>query len=444
MENHDRRLGLEQEFFLVNQEGDLSNSADQFLEAAQEEAPSQGLRPESFKPEFVKCMVEINSSPARSLADLSGEYLQTLQYALNVAHSLNLRLYPLSTYPLHIMPVMRNNLNSHLQVRTVGSDRFANASRCTGTHLHLELPPGVIDRRLGIAYDSTADARAETLNLYNLSTALDAALIALSRACPFFEGQVSGLATRTVHYRGSEYFGWQGVYTHLQPVGGLMPYAETTEDLVAQQFHRYYTWLEAMDQAGIERQLFWDSGGELLTAGWNPVRLNRLGTVELRGMDSNYPALTLALITLVVGAAQRVRNEHLRVTPQAGVHQFEWQDDQLLVPEFDYLNGNLLYGAVTEGSHHEAVKPYLNSVLAFVCQQEEFVQPLAKLKSDLGDYQTTERVLLDEFPPVTDQLSREAGLDLVRHCCDQLEHQVQSLTHHANGPATSNSVSQAA
>ncbi|MEH1820651.1 MAG: hypothetical protein V7L31_16470 [Nostoc sp.] len=36
--------------------------------------------------------------------------------------------------------------------------------------------------------------------------------------------------------RGSETFSWEGVYTNLQPVGGLMPYAESVEGLVEQQF----------------------------------------------------------------------------------------------------------------------------------------------------------------------------------------------------------------
>lgn len=45
----DRRMGLEQEFFLVDGEGVLSNRADEFLacyrEAARGEARSRGLRP---------------------------------------------------------------------------------------------------------------------------------------------------------------------------------------------------------------------------------------------------------------------------------------------------------------------------------------------------------------------------------------------------------------
>ncbi|PSB08861.1 hypothetical protein C7B62_15255 [Pleurocapsa sp. CCALA 161] len=41
------------------------------------------------------------------------------------------------------------------------------------------------------------------LNIYNLAIAFDAAIITLSRACPFYEGRVAGKAMRTIHYRGS-------------------------------------------------------------------------------------------------------------------------------------------------------------------------------------------------------------------------------------------------
>ena len=72
-----------------------------------------------------------------------------------------------------------------------------------------------------------------------------------------------------------------------------------------QQFDRYRAWLEAMDRAGVERRLFLEAGGDLLRPAWNPVRLNRQGTLELRGMDSNFPEVTLTVAALVLGAADR-------------------------------------------------------------------------------------------------------------------------------------------
>lgn len=204
------RLGLEQEFFIVDAEGFLSNRADEFLHGCQEIAKLQNRPVSCFDPEFVKSIVEINTVPANNLNELTQEYLELLQILLEVSRQLNLRLYPLSTYPLYVTPVMRDKPNYHLQVRTVGAGRFDHAAKCTGTHIHLDLPEGVVDRRVGISYNSSPEARSLLINLYNLATALDAAIITLSRACPFYDGKVAGKALRTIHYRGSPQFAWEG------------------------------------------------------------------------------------------------------------------------------------------------------------------------------------------------------------------------------------------
>ncbi|MBV8887807.1 MAG: glutamate--cysteine ligase, partial [Chroococcidiopsidaceae cyanobacterium CP_BM_RX_35] len=207
-----RRIGLEQEFFLVDEEGMPSDRADEFLHRCREVAAAEGCGPEYFAPEWVKGMIEINTPPAHTANELAREYLKNLKLALQVGRELNLRLYPLSSYPLHLTPAIRDKLNYHVQVRTVGYDRFLHAGKCTGTHLHLEVAPGTIDSRVGVSYDSSPEAREELLNIYNLATALDSALVALARACPFYEGQALGLAAHAVRYRGSSTFGWEGVY----------------------------------------------------------------------------------------------------------------------------------------------------------------------------------------------------------------------------------------
>ena len=427
MKHNNSRLGLEQEFFIVNSEGCLSHRADELL-AICDRIEQQKRSTKCFAPEFVKNIIEINTVPVNNFAELTEEYLNLLEILLQAAQELNLRIYPLSTYPLYATPVMRNKPNYHLQVRTVGAGRFDNAAKCTGTHIHLDLPDDVVNRQVGIAYNSSAEDRDMVLNIYNLAIAFDAAIISLSRACPFYEGKVAGKAMRTIHYRGSKRFGWQGVYTNLQAVGGLMPYAKTTEELIQQLFHRYHSWLQAMDLAGVDRQIFLNSGGELLTAGWNPVRLNSIGTVELRNADSNYPTVTLALVALVSEAANRVRRENLTVRPKAGCKTFQLQGQMLYVPEFDYLSDRLLYAAVTEGIENTAVKDYLDSILEFCCQNEgEVADYLTKFKTTIGEYTTTEEQLLAEFPTTTGTISQADGLALVRYCCDRFESEVHNL-----------------
>jgi len=428
MKLNNSRLGLEQEFFIVDPEGFLSHRADEFLASCDRLAQERGRDADCFAPEFVKNIVEINTVPVNDFAELTTEYLDLLEILLAAAKELDLRVYPLSTYPLYATPMMRNKPNYHLQVRTVGAGRFDNAAKCTGTHIHLDLPDDVVDRQIGIAYDSSPQAREKVLSIYNLAIAFDAAIISLSRACPFYEGKVAGKAMRTIHYRGSKRFAWQGVYTNLQSVGGLMPYAETVEELTQQLFNRYHSWLQAMDLAGVDRKIFLDSGGELLTAGWNPVRLNAIGTVELRNADSNYPQVTLALVALISEAANRVRRENLTVRPKAECKVFKLQGQELNVPEFDYLNNELLYAAVTEGIKNTAVKDYLDSILEFSCQNDSEVSNyLTRFKTTIGEYTTTEAELLTKFPTTTGTISQSDGLALVRHCCDRFEQEVGVL-----------------
>lgn len=423
--NINSQLGLEQEFFIVNSEGFISNRADEFLENCWEIADKSDRPANCFAPEFVKSIVEINTVPVNNFVELTTEYLDLLEILLKVAKKLDLRIYPLSTYPLYVTPVMRNKPNYHLQVRTVGAGRFDNAAKCTGTHIHLDLPDKIVDRRVGIAYNSTPEARETVLSIYNLATAFDAAIIALSRACPFYDGKVAKKAMRTIHYRGSKKFAWEGVYTNLQSVGGLMPYVDTVEDLSEQLFARYHSWLQGMDLAGVDRQIFFDSGGELLTAGWNPIRLNSIGTVELRGADSNYPQVTLALVALISEAANKVRRESITVRPQAGCKIFKLQGQELKVPEFNYLNNDLLYSAVTEGINNTAVKDYLDSIVEFsFANNEEFNNYLAQFKTALGEYTTTEAQLLERFSNTSGTISQKDGLALVRYCCDRLEEEV--------------------
>jgi carboxylate-amine ligase len=94
-----RRIGLEQEFFLVDEAGHLSDRADEFLQGCHLMAQAQGLNPNYFVAEFVKSIVEINTPPAYTGKELARKYLNNLKLALAVARQMNLHLYPLSSYP---------------------------------------------------------------------------------------------------------------------------------------------------------------------------------------------------------------------------------------------------------------------------------------------------------------------------------------------------------
>ncbi len=422
----ERRTGLEQEFFLVEESGLPSGRADAFLRLCQETSAEERGVEACVAPEFVKGLVELSTLPVGNLPDLEREYLENLRLALRAARSLGIRLYPLGTYPLPLEPAMRDEADYQVQVRTVGPERFVHAGRCAGTHLHLELPRGTVDSEIGIAASAPEAAKAEALNVHNLATALDPALILLTRSCPFYEGESTAFAPRIVHYRGSRDFGWDGVYTDLPLVGALLPYAGSVEQLVRQQFDRYKAWLGAMDLADVERRPFLEAGGDLLRPAWNPVRLNRQGTVELRGMDSNFPEVILTVAAVVVGAADRLRRDRLTVVPDEGVRTVEIDGEELRVPAFGYLGGELLLRATAVGTADPELTAYVDSVLDFV-GGEGWISYLLDRRRSEGAYPTTEARILEEYHSEDGRLSEDEGLRLVLDACDELEAQASDL-----------------
>jgi carboxylate-amine ligase len=326
---------------------------------------------------------------------MARHYLRNLDLALGVAAELGLALYPLGTYPLQISPAVRDDPGYRLKASILGHERFLHAGRCAGAHLHLELPAGTVWPDVKSALDAPLAAQRELLGMYNLATALDPALVALTRSCPFYQGETVGFAARTVHYRGI--LGFEGVYANLREVGGLSAYAGRAEDLVDQQRARYRAWFKAMDRAGVERRLFARAGGNLHRASWNPVRLSHHGTVEIRSMDANFPEMVLAVCALIEGAAERVRRERLEVRPSRGVLALEPEGDLLHVPTFSYLGGELLRAAVTGGLLDRRVEAYVDSFVRFASpylERPELVEPLGTS----GKYKNTESEILASFP----------------------------------------------
>lgn len=421
--NDERRIGLEQEFFLVDEDGILSDRADDFLACAKEAAGDEDLSPDSFVEECTKSMVEVNTSPAATLADLKREYFTVLDLALRAGRGSGIRLYPLGTYPLPVTPAFREEPSYQLQSVVVGRERFVHAGRCIGTHLHLETAEDTVDRETVVSRDASPEALAELVNLYNLAVALDPAIVALTRSTPFYEGQTPGVAVRTARYRGSAVFGWEGVYTHLPLVGGLRPYAASAEDLVFQQHAGYQSWVSALERIGLDEERYLEAGGALLKAHWGPVRLGGLGTVELRGIDGNYPAVILAMVAVIQATARRVRHESLDVMPSESARYLELSGDTLLVPTFPTLTGDLLRAAVTIGPKDPTLASYLDSLLAFADPYLEDTNAPKTLRPN-GAYMTTETSIREAYGSGV-PLPEGEGLRLVLEACDELERQVE-------------------
>jgi hypothetical protein len=131
-----RCLGLEQELFLVDEGGILSNSADEVLAGLREEARSAGKDPACFAPAVSLGMIEVIVPPARSLPELSCEYLECLELAIEAVRGMGLRLYPLATYPLPMKPACAMSLATgcrHIRWGRTDTCKPGAAPGCTCT-----------------------------------------------------------------------------------------------------------------------------------------------------------------------------------------------------------------------------------------------------------------------------------------------------------------------
>jgi carboxylate-amine ligase len=433
-----RRVGLEQEFFLVEEDGVVSERADEFLEVCHRLAAAEGFDEGCFASECVLSTVEVCTKPAGSLEELESGYLGNVDLALRAAREAGLRLYPLATYPLQITPTLRAEPHYLAQALVMGSERFRHAGRCAGVHLHLEMPAGAIDPDNGVSPGAPEEGVRELLDAYNLSTALDPAIVALTRSCPFYQGTADGLAARTAHYRGSPDFAPHGLYAALPIAGGLRPYARTAAELTELQRERHQAWISTVEASGLDSSLFEAEG--LLKTAWNPVRLNAQdgvrGTLELRGIDSSYPSEIMAIISLITACKDRVMADGLTVVPEPDLYTFEVRGDELRVPDFETLSGPLLREAATRGLDSPEVNAYLDSVFELAghppgIQRFRDAED-AEDAEDTGGYRNVEREILARMstPSASDGtrhgLGRDEGLALVREACDTLESQVEA------------------
>jgi hypothetical protein len=159
------------------------------------------------------------------------------------------------------------------------------------------------------------------------------------------------------------------------------------------------------------------------------VRLNGLGTVEVRTMDGNYPAEVLAAGALLHAAARKVCREDLSVRPSPETRVLEVRDGELLAPDFGYLGGELSSAVLTGGIESPDVALYVDSVLEFAGDDEERLAALSRERRISGKYPTTESRVLAEYVTAGGKISEEEALKLVTRACDELEAQVRRLLH---------------
>jgi carboxylate-amine ligase len=337
--------GEEIEFFLLNKKGLMVNEAAKLMDEAKKKYPLIDPQPEAGQN-----MVEIASFPSVNVLDTFIDLLERLKMLIEVADSKEYVLYPNATYPGTAKPRITKNPRYLEQAKLFGTAKALQATQACGFHYHYTLPRGVFDHRKKFLKESKNSKITQSMmDSYNLSVALDPALTTIMQSSPFVQGRYIGKDSRLLIYRGGKKLDYmKGKYSMHQSLGGLPPYKQTLNDLMFILKSRQKRWEEMMLKKKLDPSKT-IKRTNILDFAWNPVRINKLGTLELRGMDMNHPKYIMGIASLLKFLFRKLYRDFYRVMPSdIGFHEpFKIEGNIIHIPPHthvrNYLQGEAAY-----------------------------------------------------------------------------------------------------
>jgi len=350
------KTGFEVEFLVVDNEGKISNEADKILSHIKDNE----LKHEVIK-ECCHSYVEMGVYPRVYVRNAATKFLEDMLGVLDVAEKFDLGFYPLSMYPYKYTPKMRTSDWYGVKEKIFG-DKWEYAGRCAGFHFHYSLPKGIFnyhDRHLNEhAYRSE---KQKTINAFNFGVAIDPVLTTLTQSSPLFQGKYLAKGSRILLYRGGDALGYDGMYNSYQMFGGLRNYVITYEDLIDIGDERYQRWMEVVKKAGgdvaeVQKK-------NKLDISWNPVKVNKVGSIEMRNMDMNFPSTLMAVAIITKYALRDIQREEIEITIDnlAIDEPFKYEDGKkprIYVPPFWHVNTAIQKNGAWDGLENKEVHKY--------------------------------------------------------------------------------------
>ncbi|MBN2101446.1 MAG: hypothetical protein JW716_01080 [Candidatus Aenigmarchaeota archaeon] len=397
-------IGMEVEMFTLDENGNMANLADVLIKEVKKKYPLVGTAKEAGR-----STIEIKSFPNEAISDTMEHLLEEMESVLICAEKENIRLFPLGTFPGSFTPDMRQDTPYLLKEQIFGKNRFLIAGRCVGLHIHYTLPWGVFDSKQKILKRLHRSKNQQTMvGSYNLLIAMDPALTTFMQSSPFYQGKYIGKDSRVIVYRGGSDFDYpQGLYANYYAFGALQPYKQTNTDMIDVIFRKYDEWKNIIQKIDMNLRVF-SKHGSILDTTWNPVKVNAVGTLEQRGMDTNHPMYMTAAGALIKYILRYVEDENINVIPSdIGVAEpFKLEGNVMYIPPHTHVRKNLQRNAAYDGLDNREVYDYCKILLKLASQcipkdKEVLLDPFRKI--------------IDEKKTVSDEiieLAKKKGADL--------------------------------
>jgi len=364
-------LGLESEFFCLNENGFMVSKADEVIET------SKKNKIPVIK-ECAKNMLELGVYPSVKIYNISMNYLDALQGLIDSAEKNNVMLYPLGTYPGSFEPEMRREGLYGVKQKIFGQSKFKIAGRNIGFHFHYTLPRGVFDSKTKKLKQPKKSKIADSMvNAFNLMLAADPVVTTLLQSSPFYQGKFYGKDSRMIWYRGGKFLkNPDGLYAGMEETGQLPNYANTVTDLINRTENTVKAWEKELVKAEIPKNTIRKYPAKL-AIGWSPLKVNPHGTLELRGMDMNHPKYILGASVLVSAVLREIFEEFLEVKPSdLGMHHpFKIEGNTIHVAPDTIVREKLQWESAKKGLESKEIKKHIKG---FVKLSRHFMLPEEK------------------------------------------------------------------
>jgi hypothetical protein len=373
-------IGLESEFFTLNENGFVVSKADEIIETAKKE------RIPVIK-ECAKNMLELGVFPSTKIYKISMNYLEQLQGLIDAAEKNSVMLYCLGTYPGSFEPEMRMEGLYSIKQKVFGESKFKIAGRNIGFHFHYTLPRGVFDSKKKELKQTKKSKISESMvNAFNLMLAIDPVITTLLQSSPFYQGKYYGKDSRMIWYRGGKFLeNADGLYAGMPEIGALPSYVHTGTDLINRTENTFKAWEKELIKAEIPKKRMKEYHSKM-SVGWPPLKINVHGTLEQRGMDMNHPKYILGASVLISAVLREIFHEFLEVKPSDyGMHNpFKLEEKTIYIPPDTVVREKLQFLSAKKGLESkeimQQIKGFIKLSKKFMLKEEKkAIKPLMNI-----------------------------------------------------------------
>jgi carboxylate-amine ligase len=402
----------------------MVKEADKFMQAASLKYPNLEIKPEAGA-----SMIEIGAYTDVNVLHTVIDLMEKIKMLIDIADSNDYVLYPLATYPGNIEAEITNKRWYKEQAIILGEEQYLNATLCCGFHYHYTLPRGVFDPKTKFLKSMVKSKIKQSLiDSYNLSIAMDPAITHLLQSSPFVQGKYIAKDSRMLMYRGGKKLNYiKGKYGKYQALGALPPYKQTLNDLMFSLKRRQEKWEDLMIKHDLDPSWL-IKRDNILAFTWNPVRINKIGTLEIRSPDMNHPKYLMALAALMKFIFRKIYRDFYKVMPSdIGLEEpFKVEGDIIYIPPHTHVRNVLQKESAYKGFESRNMKQYTKRFYRFARQflDKNYVDVVKPLYRLMEDEESVSDILIKRFKKMgygkKDDIPNEDAAEASLKSCERL------------------------